>query len=72
MKAIQIPNAALLDVFGRPVAVNSHDLQRSSIIPNQSYTGQVDKNLLNNHDDLKKASTATAKLDHTERLTVIG
>jgi hypothetical protein len=54
------------------VAVNSHDLQRSSIIPNQSYTGQVDKNLLNNHDDLKKASTATAKLDHTERLTVIG
>jgi hypothetical protein len=76
MKAIKIPNAALLDVFGRPVAINSHDLQRPSIIPNPSYTGEVNKNSSNNHYDVhNKSSTATgsmSKPEHTERLTVIG
>jgi len=76
MKAIKIPNAALLDVFGRPVAINSHDLQRPSVIPNPSYTGQVDKNSSNNHNEVhNKNSTATVpshKTDHAERLTVIG
>jgi hypothetical protein len=76
MKAIKIPNTALLDVFGRPVAINSHDLQRPSIIRHPSYTGPLDKNLANNHYEAhKKNSTATnsiPKLDHAEQLTVIG
>lgn len=76
MKAIKIPNTALLDVFGRPVAINSHDLHRPSIIPNASYTGQNDKNLTNNHYEVHaKNSTATnsiPKPEHTEKLTVIG
>jgi hypothetical protein len=76
MKAIKIPNTALLDVFGRPVAVNSHDLHRPSLIPNPSYTGQVDKNSPNNHYEahtkLSTATSSTPKPDNPERLTVIG
>jgi hypothetical protein len=76
MKAIKIPNASFLDVFGRPVAINNHDLQRPSIICNPSYTGQVDKNSSNNHHDHNnKSSTASgsiSKSDHAEKLTVIG
>lgn len=74
MKAIKIPNATLLDVFGRPVAVNSHDLQRPSIITNPSYTGQVDKNASNNHHDHhnKNSTASTSKSEHAEQLTVIG
>lgn len=75
MKAIKIPNAALLDVFGRPVAVNNHDLQRPSIITNPSYTGHVDKNSSNNHHDpnnKNSVATGSHKSDHTEQLTVIG
>ena len=69
MKAIKIPNAALLDVFGRPVAVNSHDLQRPSVITNPSYTGQVDNN---HHDPNKQSGSSSSKLEHAEQLTVIG
>ena len=69
MKAIKIPNSALLDVFGRPVALNNHDLRRPSGLP-------TDKNSVNNHSDVhKKSSTATtsaSKSDHSEQLTVIG
>jgi len=76
MKAIKIPNAALLDAFGRPVAINNHDLQRPSIITNPFHTGEVDKNSSNNHYDVhNKSSTATgstSKPEHTEQLTVIG
>lgn len=76
MKAIKIPNTALLDVFGRPVAINSHDLRRPSGIPNPAFTGQVDKNSSNNHYEVHpKHSTATnsiLKIDHSEQLTVIG
>lgn len=31
MQAIQIPNANLLDVFGKTIAINNQDLQHSSI-----------------------------------------
>lgn len=76
MKAIQIPNAALLDVFGRPVAVNNHDLQRASVIHNPSFVGLDEKNsphkvngIQNNHSVVNHVST---KVDHAEQLTVIG
>jgi len=67
MKAIKIPNTALLDVFGRPVATNSHDFHRLS------YT---DKHFENNHyEPNSKNSNATGsgiKLDNSRQLTVIG
>ena len=76
MKAIKIPNTALLDVFGRPVAIDSHDLHRPSVIPNPSYTGTVDKPTGNNHYEAhNKLSTATSSIpnpENPERLTVIG
>jgi len=76
MKAIKIPNTALLDVFGRPVAINHHDLRRQSIISYPTYTTHVDKNASNNHNEVQNNnSTATAllpKLENPERLTVIG
>ena len=76
MKAIKIPNAALLDVFGRPVVINCHDLRRPSIISYPTYTVQVDKNASNNQREIdKKDSSVTAslpKLENPERLTVIG
>lgn len=76
MRAIKIPNTALLDVYGRPVAVNSHDLHRPSVISNHSYRDHPEKNPANNHLDIReKNSTVTASLsksDHTEQLTVIG
>lgn len=71
MKAIKIPNTALLDVYGRPVAVNSHDLHRPSIMSYQS-----DKNALNNQSDPRNknitASASLTKSEQSERLTVIG
>jgi hypothetical protein len=76
MKAIKIPNSALLDVFGRPVAINCLDLPRPSITPTPSSIGQLDKNSPNNHYVASnKNSTATAtvpKLENAERLSVIG
>ena len=65
MKAIRIPSAALLDVFGRPVAVNSHDLQRASIIHNPTFSGINEKNSSNNHQ-------SHSKIELKEQLTVIG
>ncbi|CAF2381938.1 unnamed protein product [Rotaria sp. Silwood2] len=76
MEAIKIPNTALLDVFGHPVAINTHDLRQPSIAPNSSSIGQLDKNSSNNQSDGHKKSTSGAssvsKLDIAERLTVIG
>ncbi len=70
MKAIKIPNTALLDVFGRPVATNSQDFHRLSHVDN------LYKNLTNNHYEVNsKGSNATASgitLDNTNQLTVIG
>ncbi|CAF0923689.1 unnamed protein product [Rotaria sordida] len=76
MEAIKIPNAALLDVFGHPVGINTHDRRQPSITPNSFPIGQRDKNLTNNHsEDHKKPTSRTnsvSKLDNAERLTVIG
>jgi UDP-N-acetylmuramoylalanine-D-glutamate ligase len=71
MKAIKIPNIALLDVFGRTVATNTHDFHRLS------HTEHFHRHLNNNnhHENNSKSSNATAtgvKLDHTDQLTVIG
>ncbi len=70
MKAIKIPNTALLDVFGRPVATNSQDFHRLS------YAHHLEKNSGNNHyEPHSKSSNATAsgiKLDNAHLLTVIG
>lgn len=76
MKAIKIPNTALLDVYGRPVAVNSHDLHRPSIASVQSNKNNINKNASNDQSDPRtKDSILTAsipKIEHSERLTVIG
>jgi hypothetical protein len=70
MKAIKIPNTALLDVFGRSVAINSHDLHRLSHAEN------YDRNLANNHHESNSkhssATNSTPKPDNTHRLAVIG
>ena len=70
MKAIRLPNSALLDVFGRPVAINSHDFHRPS------YFEQFDKPAANNHYDAgSKTSNGTnpaLKPDSNHRLAVIG
>lgn len=67
MKAIKIPNASLLDVFGRPVATNSQDFHRLSFI---------EKNHQNNHyEPNSKSSNGTnpgIKLDTSHQLTMIG
>jgi hypothetical protein len=53
--------------------VNSHDLQRPSVITNPSYTGKVDENAANNHHDSNKHSaSSSSKSDHAGQLTVIG
>ena len=76
MRAIQIPNAALLDVFGRPVAVNNHDLQRASVIHNPSYVGLDEKNSSHKqngtHNSHSVLNNSTSKSDQLEQLTVIG
>ncbi|CAF3551992.1 unnamed protein product [Adineta steineri] len=76
MKAIKIPNSALLDVFGRPVAINSHDLHRPSVTVRPSHTGPVDKSSSNNQNEVdKKSATGLASIstpENPERLTVIG
>lgn len=48
MKAIKIPNSALLDVLGRPVAINSQDLHRTPAAPRPPKLTQIDKNSTNN------------------------
>ncbi|UJR35317.1 hypothetical protein I4U23_028078 [Adineta vaga] len=77
MKAIKIPNTALLDVFGRTVAVNSHDLHRPPAVSRPSNIGQLDRNLTNNASDTnhKNGSSIPAPLsplEDPEQLTVIG
>lgn len=67
MKAIKIPNTSLLDVFGRPVATNTQDFRRFSV---------VERSFQNNHyEPNNKYSNGTnqaIKLDNSHRLTVIG
>ncbi|CAF1932002.1 unnamed protein product [Rotaria magnacalcarata] len=76
MKAIKIPNVTLLDAFGNPVGINSHDLKDPSITPNSPSTGQTKKSSVNNpSEDIKKLTLTTDsinKLNNAERLTVIG
>ena len=77
MKAITIPNAALLDVFGRPVAINSHDLHRSSLTSSHSQAGRTEKTRANNQSELThKQSLGTSipspSVGSEERLSVIG
>lgn len=70
MKAIKIPNTALLDVFGRAVATNGHDFRRFST------TEHSIKNSIANHFDLNsKNSSGTAsgfKTSNAHLLTMIG
>ncbi|CAF3380623.1 unnamed protein product [Rotaria sp. Silwood1] len=66
MEAIKIPNSALLDVFGQPVGINTHDLRHSSITPNSS------NNNLDGHKKSISAASSVSKVDIGERLTVIG
>ena len=70
MKAIKIPNTALLDVFGRAVATNGHDFRRFSNTEHNS------KNSITNHfDNNSKNSNATVsglKLNNAHLLTMIG
>ena len=64
MKAIKIPNIALLDVFGRTVATNSHDFHRLSRSDHHHH-----------HENNGKSSNAIVsgvKLEHPDQLTVIG
>ena len=76
MKGIRIPNAALLDVYGRPAAVNNHDLHRASLLIHHPRIVHPEKNGANNHPDTNnKNPTATnvpPKVDTSERLSVIG
>lgn len=81
MKAIKIPNATLLDVFGRPVALNSHDPHRPSLSSTVSRAGfteshkskapsDVEHHLINKNPSV--VAVATPKLDSDQRLCVIG
>lgn len=73
MRAIQIPNAALLDVFGRQVAVNNHDQQRASVIHNPSYVGFEEKNSTHKQNGTHSIlNNSSSKSDQLEQLTVIG
>ncbi|CAF1123494.1 unnamed protein product [Adineta ricciae] len=75
MKAIKVPNTALLDVLGRPVAINSHDLHRTPAAPRPPKPAQIDKNLTNNLFDVTGnglvPTPAPPPVD-PEDLTVIG
>ncbi|CAF3351949.1 unnamed protein product [Rotaria sp. Silwood1] len=70
MKAIKIPNTALLDVFGRPISINSKDFHRLS------HSGHFDKNSISNHNEPNsKGLNPTGpniKPNDAHRLTVIG
>lgn len=72
MKAIKIPNAALLDVFGRPVAINSNDPHRPSLTPCISRAGFTETKSLNDAKNSVGAIVVTPKTDSEERLCVIG
>lgn len=70
MKAIKIPNTALLDVFGRPVAINSHEFHRLS------HSDPNEKAVPNTHNETRgKDSIANGvppNPNTAPRLTVIG
>ncbi len=70
MKAIKIPNTALLDVFGRPVSINSQDFHRLS------RTDYLEKNIANNHSELNgqipNGTVTNITPDNAQQLTVIG
>ncbi|CAF2390017.1 unnamed protein product [Rotaria sp. Silwood2] len=70
MKAIKIPNTALLDVFGRPISINNKDFHRLS------HSGHLDKNLINNHNESNSKGLnltgPNVKPSNAHRLTVIG
>ena len=61
MKAIKIPNAALLDVFGRPVAINSNDPHRPSLTPCISRAGFTETKSLNDAKKLRWCDRRDAK-----------
>ncbi|CAF3336535.1 unnamed protein product [Rotaria socialis] len=68
--AIRIPHTALLDVFGRPVAINSQDFRR---ISNPHYS---EKNSAHNHHEQNSKGVNSTGLivkpQNSYRLTVIG
>ncbi|CAF1007928.1 unnamed protein product [Adineta ricciae] len=71
MKAIKIPNTALLDVFGRPVSINSQDFHRLS------RADYYEKISMSNHNDTKTKDSNVNGVNPlpnptTNRLTVIG
>ena len=77
MKAIKIPNAALLDVFGRPVSINSSDPHRPSLTTCISRAGynELEVPLNQNGGSAKNSLTPVVvppKVDSDSRLSVIG
>ncbi|CAF4008329.1 unnamed protein product, partial [Adineta steineri] len=66
MKAIKIPNTALLDVFGRPVALNSHDFHRVS------HVDPIEKNHNGSNGKDPNAIGIGIAPNNTNQLTVIG
>ena len=76
MKAIKIPNAALLDVFGRPAVVNSHDTRRNSTGLYKNGAGTDDKQSWNNNFEANHKNSLVPMeaphAPHSEGLKVIG
>lgn len=70
IKAIKIPHTALLDVFGRSIAISSQDLNRLS------YSIHSDKSSSSNDNEQNNKGTNPAtpnnKPNNNNRLTVIG
>lgn len=70
MKAIRIPNTTLLDVSGRPIALNHQELHHASFIEKHEHHGPNYAS-----DTTSKGSNgtnATNKPDNARRLAVIG
>jgi hypothetical protein len=76
MKAIKIPDAALLDVFGRPVAINNHDVRRSSVAPSRTRPEHNVNNADSNNREMAQQIAApidaAVQFEDVEHLTVIG
>ena len=71
MKAIKIPNATLLDAFGRLVAINSYQLECSS--SNELTDKLLVENSSKIHDQTSSnVHHSTFVQGHSQRLTVIG
>lgn len=66
MKAIKIPNANLLDVFGKPAAINSHDLYQ------RSTSSHTNDNQGKDENSGPGDGNVSHKVDPSQQLSVIG